>query len=217
MFHIYKKNAGFSLAELLVSLGILTVILAIILSSQSNYTNRAALTNLADEIGLSIAQAQVYGVGTKEFSVGSGEFSASYGLTFSLLGGSAGSPTAYFYFADRDPDLTGPLLPDKVYGGNWNCVPGGANECLEKVTISGGNSIQSLCVVFTSGGDDCTTPRRIDISFDRPNTEAQLIFFNSVPATYVPANMKGARITLISASGLIKSVLVYKSGQISIQ
>ena len=201
--------------ELLVSIGILTVILAIVISNQANYTNAAALTNLADEIGLSISQAQVYGSGVKEFSPGFGEFSASYGLTFSLLSGNNGSPNAYLYFADRDP--AGATLPNKIYGGDWTCSIGGTSECLQRANISGGNYIESVCMVINLLPDDCSTPRRIDISFDRPNPQAQIIFFDNSGFQVTNVNTIGARIILRSASGLTKSILVYKTGQVSIQ
>ncbi len=206
--------AGFSLVELLVSISIVALIMTVVISNQANYTDRANLTNLADEIGLSISQAQAYGVSTKEFPTNPGEFNASYGLTFSLLGNPAGSSLAYLYFADRGNPS------NKRYddGGNWiTCTPGGASECLQKTNISGGNDIQSLCMIINLLADDCTTPRRIDISFDRPNTEAQIIFFNNLGNTYTNSAMIGARIILRSASGLTKSVLVYKTGQVSIQ
>lgn len=215
----FRKNPGFTLPELLVSIGILAVITAIIVSNQANYTNMSALTNLADEIGLGISQAQAYGSGVREFSPGSGEFSASYGLTFSLRTSPAnsGSPTAYLYFADRDPDGAGAGLPNMFYNGDWTCATGGANECLQKVNISGGNIIESICLVLNTGGENCSAQIRADISFNRPDTEAQIIFFDSGGVQIVDATMIGAKIVLRSPSGSNKSVYVYNTGQVSVQ
>ena len=192
--------------ELLVSIAIVSVILTVVVSSQSTYNDEAALVNLADEISSTVSQAQAYGTGVREFSPASGEFSASYGLTFSLL--ASGSNKAYLSFADRNGN--------KVYDGDWSCPVGGTSECREKVPITRGNYIESLCVVRTSGADICEVGR-VDISFARPSTEAQILFFNLGGASFTPAGIKGAKIMLKSPGGLSRSVTVYKTGQISVQ
>ena len=207
MLSYFKNHTGFTILELIISIAIVTVILTVVVLNQSTYTDGIAITNLADEISLTISQAQVYGVGVKEFSSGSSEFSASYGLSFSLL--ASGSNSAYIYFADRNGD--------GVYNGDWACPIGGTSECLEKGNISRGNYIDSLCAVVTSGPDQCVTPKRIDISFSRPNTKAQIIFFNSAGASFLVAGMKGAKIILKSPKGSTRSVTVYETGQISVQ
>ena len=197
---------GFTLIEFLISIAIVSVILTVIVSNQSTYTDGAALTNLADEISSTISQAQAYGIGVKEFSPGSSEFSASFGLTFSLLG--SGSNIAYLSFADRNGN--------KVYDGDWSCPVGGTSECREKVPIVHGNYIDSLCVVFIPGPDICNVGR-VDISFARPSTEAQLLFFNNGGQSFNPADMKGAKIVLRSPGGLARSITVFTTGQVSVQ
>jgi prepilin-type N-terminal cleavage/methylation domain-containing protein len=216
MLHYFRKKfglpartivqAGFTIPELIISITIASIILTIVVSNQATYTDGANVTNLADEIGLTISQAQVYGIAVKEFTPGSSDFSASYGLAFSLLG--SGSNGAYISFADRNAN--------KIYDGDWSCPLGGASECLGRVNISRGNFIESLCVVRISEADLCDVGR-IDISFVRPNIEAKLIFFNSGGLAFVPANMKGAKIKVQSPGGLIKSVTVFETGQVSVQ
>ena len=201
-----RNNKGFTLVELVVSIAIMTVILTVVILNQSTYNDGIALTNLADEISLSISQAQAYGVGVKEFSTGSGEFSASYGLAFSLL--ASGSNSAYIYFADRNGN--------SLYDGNWTCPIGGASECLGKVNISRGNYISSMCIVLTSGSDLCDVGR-VDISFTRPSTEANMLFFDTSGQAYNPGSIKGAKITVMSPKGLSRSIIIYLTGQISVQ
>lgn len=206
MSRYFKNHSGFTLIELLVTITIATVILTVVLMNQSTYTDTAALSNLADEVGLTISQAQAYGIGVKEFSPGTSNFSASYGLTFSLL--STGSNTEYLSFADRDAD--------HIYGGAWSCPVGGVSECVSKSTISRGNYIESLCVVRTIGADLCDVGR-VDMVFARPSTEAQIVFFNNSGQQYSPANIKGAKIMFRSPKGASRSVIVYGTGQISVQ
>lgn len=200
-----QGERGFTLTELLVSISIVSIILAVLVSSQSTYTDGAALSNLADDISATISQAQAYGIGAKEFSPGSGEFDASFGLTFSLLG--SGSNTAYLSFADRNGN--------EIYDGDWSCPTGGASECLERINISRGNYIEELCVV-TAGTEVCPI-ERADISFARPSTEAQLKFFNNGGNPFNPAGIRGAKIMLRSPGGSSRSVTVYKTGQVSVQ
>jgi len=204
-----RGNGGFTLMELLVSISIMTVMLTVVVLNQSKYTDNATLFNLADEIGLTISQAQAYGVGVKEFSPGSNEFSASYGLTFSLL--ASGSNKAYLSFADRNGD--------KIYGGDWSCPIGGASECLERFDISRGNYIDQLCRVRNNPNNpyQCSVGR-IDISFARPSLEAQIRFFNQSGNLMVDdPDFIGARISVRSPGGANRSVLVYYTGQVSVQ
>lgn len=206
MSHYSRNRRGFTLTELIVSIGIISVILTVVVSNQSSYTDGAALINLADNISLTISQAQAYGIGVREFSPGSSEFTASYGLTFSLL--AFGSNTAYLYFADRNGD--------EYYNGGWTCPTGGSSECLEKVDILRGNYIEDICALRTPGTDLCSLGR-VDISFARPNIEATLRFFSNSGQFYNPANIEGARIVLRSPGGARRSVIVYNTGQISVE
>ena len=206
MSHHSRDNQGFTITELLVSIGIVSVILMVVISNQSVYTNNIALTNLADDISLTISQTQAYGIGVKELSPGSSNFNASFGVTFSLLG--SGSNSAYLSFADRNGN--------EVYDGDWTCPIGGVSECLGKIDIARGNYIESLCVVRTSGADLCDIGR-VDISFVRPSTEAQLHFLNADGQSFNPPNMKGTKVVLKSPSGSVRSVVIYQTGQVSVQ
>lgn len=203
----FKNKRGFGLVELLVSISIMAVILSVVISRQAIYTDAAALTNLADQISLTLVEAQAYGIGVKEFTPGSSDFTIGYGVAFSLL--DSGSNTAYLSFADRDVN--------QIYNGDWSCSTGGASdECLSKVNISRGNHIDSLCIVVSSGTDLCNLGR-IDASFLRPNTEARLALFDTDGANVSPpANAIGVRVILKSPNNTIRTVSIYYTGQISV-
>lgn len=208
-----RHKKGFTLIELLVTITIVTVILGVVLSNQSTYTDSAALSNLADQIGLTVSQAQAYGIGVKGFTPGANEFNASYGLTVSLLG--SGSPTTYIFFADR-----GTPSGNQIYDGTWACPKGGASdECVEETNISRGNYIYELCRVR----NDINNPYqcdlgRVDISFTRPSPEANITFIdNGGSVMGSDPEFIGARIGLRSPKGATRSVIVYYTGQISVQ
>lgn len=179
-------------------------ILTVVLYNQNTYTDGLALGSLADELSLTISQAQAYGIAVRELTPGSADFTSGYGLSLSLL--ESQSNKAYISFIDRNGS--------EYYDGDWSCA---ASECLEKVLISRGNYIDSFCVVRTQGADQCGSVSRADISFLRPNTEARLFFFNSGGQAYSPPNLKGIRVVLKSPAGLTKSVTVYTTGQVSVQ
>ena len=205
MANFSSVKRGFTLIESLVVIGIVFVLVGIVVSRQGTYTERAALTNLSDEISSTLSQSQVYGTGIKEFSPGSGSFPTAYGLSFSLL--NSGSNSSYISFGDLNADAT--------YGGDWTCATGGGSECLKKVNVLSGNYIDSICAIRSSGGDFCNLGRA-DVSFARPATEAQLTLFNSGGQAFDPSNVVGVRIVLKSPSAVTQTVNVYKTGQISV-
>ncbi|MDO8729312.1 MAG: prepilin-type N-terminal cleavage/methylation domain-containing protein [bacterium] len=206
MSHFFRNNSGFTIVELLVSISIVTVILTVIVLNQSTYTDGIALTNLADEISSTISQAQAYGVGVKGLS---NEFNASYGVTFSIRTSTDdGDNKAYLNFVDN-------VLPlNQLYNGDWRCDH---TECLGKINITRGNFIKEICIVEKNDNEQCSVAQRIDISFARPSTEAQIKFFNNGGNEVGQADNKGAKIKLQSPRGAIRSVTAYKTGQVSVQ
>lgn len=203
----FKDSAGFSLIEFIVSIGIVLVILSIVVSNQSTYTDGIALSNLADEISSTISQAQTYGVGVRELTPGI--FSAAYGLTFSLRSFPSGSNKDYIYFADKIPK-------NGIYDGDWSCPTGDSSECLLKTPILQNNIISDICVVRSVGADQCSVGR-VDVSFTRPTPEPRLLFFNQGGESLNLPNTIGARIELRSPAGAERSVTVYNTGQITAQ
>lgn len=200
------RNRGFTLTELLVSLSIVTIILTVVVRSQSGYTEQAALTQYADGIATLAAEAQSYGNAVKEVSTGSANFSAPYGFSASVL--AAGDETNLIFFAD--------LNDNTAYDGTADCATGPGEECLEKTVLERGNRVQEICTV-TGSGEDCGTPKRADVSYKRPSLTPRITVFNSGGTSYAVPGLLGVRIRLVSAGGATRSALIYKSGQISVQ
>lgn len=211
MWRYFKKNklAGFTLVEVLVSLGIMMAMLGVVFAGQYTFTGNAALNNAADEIYLSLRQAQVYGTGVREFSPGTGNFSISYGLTFNRT--NADNAKSFLTFADRNSN--------EMYDGTWACPIGGSSECLEKTSFTNGVYIYEICRVRENPNNpyQCGLGRA-DVVFTRPSSRAKVKFFNSQgnPMDEDPEFI-GLRMGLMSADGLTRSVVIYYTGQISFQ
>lgn len=183
-------------------------VLGILFFNQAKYTEAAALAGLVDEIGSRFSEAQAYGIAVKQREAGSSDFSSAYGMSFTLL--ELGGQYAYMVFSDRNTN--------DYYDSNLLCIPGGAQECVEKINITRGNYLDSICVVNSNGNTTtCTAVKRADINFRRPAPAARITAFNSSGNAFSPASMAGLKFIFKSPSGLTRSVSVYMNGQFSIQ
>ncbi len=185
----------------------MTVILSVIALGQTKYTSVASLKYDANTISLSTKQAQVYGIGVREFA---------YGVHFNLVPGSNGQVTtrnSYIFFADRG-------VRNNVYDSPGSCPINSTSECVESVSLSRGNSINSLCVILSTDITDvgtCSSIGRVDVTFLRPSTDARMVFFDLSGNQISTSPVRGARINLISLDGRTNSIIIYTTGQISVQ
>ena len=209
MYRLFnKRKKGFTLVELLVSLSIMLLIITAVILSQSKYTARAALKNVATDISLSLRQAQVYGTSVKEFIPGSSEFNTAYGITFNTTLGPVSN--GYIFFGDRGSR-------NGIFDGSWsNCPADGSTECVQKTNFQSNISISDLCIIRSNGADMCSLGR-VDITFVRPSTESNIVAFNAGGQTLPMNNVVGARVEIESLTGETYSVVVYTTGQISVQ
>lgn len=207
-----SQTQGFTLAELVVSIAIMLGIIAMVLSNQNTYTEGASLKNLANNIGLSLRQAQIYGISVKALP-NTEDFTSAFGIDFNLTGGE-GNNGLYLFFADRGSVKDGYYN----YTGNWaDCPTGGTSECLQKMTTSTGNIISSLCPIDSSDASVCSAGvTRADITFLRPETSANIVLFGASGSQISFSGYRGVVINLDSVSGGKRSVRVYNTGQISV-
>jgi prepilin-type N-terminal cleavage/methylation domain-containing protein len=203
---------GFTLIELLISISIIALLTGVAVFNQSDFSDQLALTNLTSEIDLQIREAQTYGVSVREFSPGTNNFNIAYGVSFNL-GNPGSSNTSFFSFAD--------LLPQNGYFDTpTSCEPGPSSECLSRYNLTRGNTLTDMCVIEAGGGTVCKAGvGRIDIVFVRPNPTAKIALFNnsgSVVNTTYPG-FKGVKFEFTSPQGKKQYIIVYTSGQVSIQ
>jgi prepilin-type N-terminal cleavage/methylation domain-containing protein len=209
------NSRGFTLIELVVTLGIMVVITSVTLANYNKFGGKVLLRTTAYEMALAAREAQTYGISVRKvgfINYGSGlqtvldadtysEFQPAYGLHFS-----AGSPTSYTMFADTYKDN----------GIISRGEDGLRNTNLEDVTIYNigkGYKINKLCAgtdgKCVSVCESCTGS--LDITFKRPEPDASIRFGGDTNKVYDKANIE-----LISPRGDSVHVLVEVSGQISV-
>ena len=189
---ITSSKRGFTLIEMLVVTAIMILISGLLLASNSRFGGTVQLESLAYDIGLSIRQAQVYGISVRQFSPG--VYTAGYGMHFEMR-----SPTAYVLFGDA-------VSANGLYD---------TGELVTSTLISSGYSIKQLCVTKTGNAEDCTVTK-VDLLFKRPEPHA-FISANSLSCTLLAGPcQESARIVVQSPRNDTMSIIVAVSGQISV-
>ena len=183
---VHPSLTGFTLVEVLVSIGIFTVLTGVVLSNYRGYNTNALFANASEDIVLALRQAQVYGVGVK----GTGtSFTTPYGVHFN-----SANPNQIIIFADIYPSAVPPLIPgDGIYtSGNDTQIE----------TIDWGEVVSSM--VLTCDGVSCGG-NTANVTFRRPNPDAMIYdssaSHNSLEVE-ITNNVKTSRI-IISSTGQI--------------
>ncbi len=143
-------SRGFTIAELTVVVGIIGVVTTIALANQASLSNNVLLSNLAYEVGLSLREAQTYGISVKAGDSTAG-FRGAYGILFR-----SDEPLEYYLFHDKNDN---------------KLVDEGDGEIVDtyKIENQRGNSITRLCFNIP-----CDVDRDVEfmtIMFRRPNPE----------------------------------------------
>jgi len=194
---------GFTLIELLVSMGIIVMITSVALVQHNQFNETLALTNLAYEVGLSVRQAQVFGLSVREFTGSSGVTANLYGVHFDYIQSEPETRLKYVLYADND--------------GNNNFS--GDSETVETTTITRGNYIDKFCATRNNSTvcSDSLTDSAVaaissmSIRFDRPNPDAIIVVDNG------DVQYEEAVIFLKSKDGAAtRCVVVRLTGQVSI-
>lgn len=182
-----KLVTGFTLFEVIVVIGIMTIIASLILTNYSGFNERLGVRRAAEEIASSARQTQAYGLGVKEFGAGSAIF-PGYGLYFQ-----SALPASYIFFADK----------------NGNLQYDAPDEKINEITITGSAQITDLCAnqKQVSVGP-CGLSNLVAI-YLRPQPQVNLRSGSSLYAD-IEIKIRGPR-------GLEKIIILWLSGQISIE
>ncbi|MFA7216409.1 MAG: prepilin-type N-terminal cleavage/methylation domain-containing protein [Candidatus Paceibacterota bacterium] len=201
-----KKNKyfllkGFTLAELMIVISIVSVISTVVMFGYRQFSDRLALTSAAQEIAISIREAQSYGVSVRQSSVSSQDFDKAYGIYFSM-----DDPSYYYIFVD--------LNDDQKYENPSSCT----GECVSKTEIRNNVHISLVCGGAFGGSVSCPlnpSVRALNVSFIRPNPDARVRFTNS-GGSFFGNSYKTGRVELTSPLGNTMRVDVENTGQIYI-
>lgn len=192
------SQKGFTLVELMVVVGVVTIITTLILTRYSQFNNTILLSNLAYDIALSARQAQVYGLSVRERTTGVQTFNIAYGLYFNRS-----NPTSYSLFSDNNDNQYYDEAGDTI---------------IELYNVRRGYEFLEFCVAPASGAEVCTPYdiEALSVTFKRPDPDA---FIYATPNAADPGanqSYSSARITIGSPQGQERSISVTAAGQISV-
>lgn len=171
-------SRGFTLMEMVVTVGIFALISTVVIVRNAQFDNETLLQNLAYDVALSIRQAQQFGVNVR---ASDGVFEGAYGAHFDA------ESTTYFAFIDMDED--------GVYDE--------PEELVETYSLGRGATIGAICHV-QAGGDDCSLGR-LDIVFRRPDPDAVINngAISQATVELISGRKDGTRIISIESTGQI--------------
>jgi prepilin-type N-terminal cleavage/methylation domain-containing protein len=209
-----QKQRGFTLIELLVTISIFVILTGVVLFNQTKFNSTILLTNLAYDTGLTIRQAQTYGINIKEFNDDGTARFLPYGVHFEK----GVNNKSFILFADLDYD---PLIriSDGLYPTDADVSGCEARKgCVTRYNIKRGNYIKDICAeevaegVFECGNIAGVSTSRdtLDVTFVRPNPDAFLRFDGSTATSPV------ATIILGGVDGSTRKVRIRSNGLIEI-
>ncbi len=219
--------SGFTMIELLVTVAIFALMTSVLLANYPKFSSKILLENTAHSIGLSVRQAQTYGLNVRGVRVGITDIFPTYGIHFSLNGINELDPADrkhFLLFADTLPDPETPTTNNKIYDAVADCSLFGG-ECAEQFSIQSAEQIYLLCGNLKSTGAtienwegipgaDCTLTS-LDVAYTRPNPDASI---KGTSAFSGPETVfTDGEIVVRSPRGEYKTVVVWSTGQISVE
>ncbi len=191
-----KSQLGFSLIELMVTIGIFTVIMGVVLGNYRSFNKNADFTNAVENIVFALREAQVYGAGGKKAGgttvcpTGTGtSFNCAYGVYFK------NDTKSYITFLDVNDNRaydTGDTSTEVI-------LPTGISGLIVKCKSLGGSSYVACTNSYAS------------VSFKRPNPDA---FISEAPGQV--NSIDEVQITISNSTKTAK-ITMSSAGQISVQ
>lgn len=211
--------------EMLVVIGIFTILTSVVMFQYGNFNSQTILTNMTYEVALATRQAQVFSLGVRG-EAGETNFDNRYGVYFDFEDSPDGK--AFVFFIDRGDSSTDPVTdPDSICNGLDNdecfaCETG--SECLESYSFLRDIRIESICLSYINEPisdegvceDDGDETASATITFERPNPDA--IFYNlENDSLGFPDPYQSAAIFVTNDFGDRRAVVVKSTGQIEVK
>ena len=185
-----KVIRGFTVVELVIVLTIMITITSLILANYPGFNERLAVRGASEDIASNVRLAQAYGLGVKESSPG---LFPGYGVYFQ--GTTANS---YVLFADNNND------------GTYQ-----ESEKIKDLAIQSSVQIYDLCVNVKQTPPGTCGFASLTAFYKRPTPIVSLKGEQTIGGTVVPAS--DIEIKIRGARGTTKTIVVWLSGQISVE
>lgn len=175
---------------------IATVLMTALIYQQSKWNDKLSVSTQTYEMGLMFRQAQVFGLGVREYMAGSGDkFGQGYGIFVDV-----DTSDRYIYFVDRDNDYKYDL-----------------GEEIETKVFNKGVRINRICG-YVGNSQTCSPSAGLNatsIVFVRPEPKANILFQNNGENKL---NQFGPPFDVYtrSASGAESNIRINENGYISI-
>lgn len=203
-FSRMRAHNGFTLLELMIVISIFTIMTGVLLANYRRFGSNVALTNLANDIAISIRETQAYALGVKGITVSNQiNFSKPYGIFFDSYTGSLGQKN-YIQFADDNDNETYQAGDIEVKSYSF------ANN---RVFDSFG--IQRKCRQNSNNSWTNISNDKLNIIFKRPNPNAYIRSTGS--PTYKAAELCIATPNTDLSGDNVRRVVVYESGQVEVK
>ncbi len=203
--HFKKINKGMTYVELVVVLGIFSMMSTVVVFNYSKFQDKIDIKNLSSEIALKIVQAQKDASNGTLPSVAqrsglSSSWKPAYGVIFDIA-----TPTQFVYLVDLDNSST-------CNAATSTCSAPYAvgGEVSELLSITKGNTISAMSAVAPVGQSACPSLNRVSFWFTRSNSNPVINTTNSC------ATISYIQLTISSKKGLTSNIKVYPSGRIQI-
>ncbi len=199
-----KKNlqtlhAGFTLVEFIVIISIFAVIAGVSFFNFAGFSTRISLENLAQDVALTIRQAQTYGLSATELL---GQ-APTRGVFFKHAAG-GGYEDSFIIFQDTS------TICSSV---QHECRYDSQDLVVDTITIQTGDRIKEICVGDQNGTTLRCNTSDVSITFTRPDPKASI----RTSSSGLPDDYAYVSITIESLKGVQKFVEVWRTGQINVK
>jgi type II secretory pathway pseudopilin PulG len=191
-----KQIAGFSLVELMLTIGIVVLVTGAVLARNTSFTATTLLKSQALEISLDLRAAQQYGVNVRADSP---NIRTAYGV---YVNAADARNRQIILFLDANDNF--------LYD---------AGEEIEGSQLDSRFVIKEICVPDSSNNRVCAEERLASVAFKRPNFDAVIANSDTSGSNYGLHSKAWLEIVVAPADGtpFERSVFVYESGQITVQ
>lgn len=185
-----KKQTGFTLIELVVTVTIFAFMTALLLAKYGKFNQDVLLTNLAYDVALTIRNAQTFGLNVRVDPQTLTAFDKAYGVHFR-------PGNSFIFFVDTDGDST--------YDAGEQI---GSPYVIRRTNLT----ISKVCG-FSAASCTVNDQTMLDVLFRRPDPNAIIrATTNGTSYTEYPT----AQITLTSSDGYTRVILIRSTGQIAV-